>query len=219
MNISRMVGAVALIALFTATASAASLNMWLEADQVGAGNEYDVRVFALVSGTDTTNSGGGLKSLSFDVISVDTSGVTDAKNVFGSVETTWHTDISGPGFFVIDPLAQDNGSDGDIDAMMASFAYLSGGVNFELGLTETLIATERWIMNSDGPVTTLELIVAPTSEWFDLSTGPVVSGTFDEGITATGITVGVPEPSSVLLVSLALAMLFAAGRCKRRCKP
>jgi len=194
---------VAVVGILALTANAqTSLALKLEADAVASGNNYDVRIYAQVTGTGTDE---GLADTQFTISSSTTTGVTDSVEQSpppssGNVKNTWAAPIAA-NFTTMSPLYQDVGGDSDMDAFQAAFTDMQAYTNLTVGQGGwTLLATQTWKMNADQHAW-LDIDVSPISRHFDWGVADPYKSGFDS-VSGQGVTVGVPEPATMALLGV-----------------
>jgi len=215
--------AIVIIALAATAADAGTLTMKIECDQVGAGEQYDVRIYAMV---EDTGPGKGLADTQFTITSPDSTGVTRPVEKSppphsGKVSMAWTNRIGQNFGSKLDALYQDADADGDEDAFLAAFADLGNWNDQDVGLGDwTLLATQTWEMLADERVR-LEIEVGPTSRYFDLDlNADPYKSEFGAGfVFGIGASAGqpVPEPGTIamLLSLLGIAPLWVWYRKRR----
>jgi len=216
--------AIVVIALGATASDAGTLTMKIECDEVGAGEQYDVRIYARV---EDTGPGKGLADAQFTITSPDSTGVTRPVELFpppnsGSVTMTWADRINQSFSLAFPALWQDADADGDEDAFQASFAGLNTDWDDQdVGLDDwTLLATQTWEMLADERVQ-LEIEVDPASRYFNLDLGaePYKSAFGVGFVIGIGASAGqpVPEPGTIamLLSLLGIAPLWVWYRKRR----
>jgi len=215
------------------TAKAAPLlTVSATATETATAGVFDVKIFATVTGTATDAFDGGLSGMQFDVLSDGTAKSLPLPNGGGGqavrAKITWAPAIVG-NFSLLTPSKTDAipaqnptavppyVSDGDLDAVGASFSDASSFSNTTLGLNASaLIATEQWQLNA-GQSDTLRVHIITPTYYDDTATATGLQRSFLPGqyntgniTVALGATGTVPEPTS--LAFLAVGGLMAARR-------